>query len=316
MKKILVTGGCGFIGSHLVDALLKKRYEVLNVDCLTYSAVKKKFKDQRYKFKKISINSPKIEKIIKTFLPDILINCAAESHVDNSIKNSKIFLDTNIFGVYNLLNSLKNMKKKILFYQISTDEVFGDLKINEKKFTEKSLYNPKSPYSATKAAADHLVRSFGNTYKIPYLISNCSNNYGIRQHKEKFIPTIINACLEKKKIPIYGKGRNIRDWIHVSDHVSAIIKILEKGKMNSTYVIGGKFEKTNLYIVKSICKFFNKKNSKFKYESLIKFVKDRNGHDFRYGINFSKIKIELGWKPKKNFFNTLDEIVNYYKNIK
>lgn len=316
IKKIIVTGGCGFIGSHLIDKLLEKKYVVLNIDSLTYAAVKKNFKNKNYFFLKSEIQNNKIFNKIKKFNPDIIINCAAESHVDRSINDPSKFLESNIFGTFNLLEFIRKTNKEIIFYQISTDEVFGSLKLAESKFSESSNYCPKSPYSASKASADHLVRSYANTYKLKYFISNCSNNYGTRQNYEKFIPTIILSCLKKKKIPIYGKGNNIRDWISVHDHVNAIIKIFESGRINQTYLIGSNNEISNLSLVKIICKHFNKYYKDFNYNNLIKFVTDRKGHDFRYAINSKKILKELKWKPIHDLNQDLPKLIEYYKKYK
>ncbi len=316
IKKIIVTGGCGFIGSHLVDRLLEKNYKVFNIDSLTYASVKTNFINKNYQFLKSEIQNKKIFKKIKKFDPDIIINCAAESHVDRSINNPSKFLESNIFGTFNLLEIIRKIKKKIIFYQISTDEVFGSLKLSENKFSESSTYAPKSPYSASKASADHLVRSYANTYKLNYFISNCSNNYGTRQHFEKFIPKIILSCLKKKKIPVYGKGKNIRDWISVHDHINAIIQIFETGHLNQTYLIGSNNEKSNLALVKTICKYFEEKDKNFKYSSLVSFVADRKGHDFRYAINNKKILKELKWKPIHDLNKDLPDLIEYYKKYK
>lgn len=316
IKRIIVTGGCGFIGSHLVDRLLEKKYVVLNIDSLTYASVKKNFKDKNYSFLKSEIQNKKIFNKIKKFDPDIIINCAAESHVDRSINNPSKFLESNIFGTFNLLEIIRKVNKKIIFYQISTDEVFGSLKLSENKFSENSNYCPQSPYSASKASADHFVRSYANTYKLNYLISNCSNNYGTRQNYEKFIPTIILSCIKKEKIPIYGKGNNIRDWISVHDHVNGIIKIFESRRLNKTYLIGSNNEMSNLVLVKTICKYFNKHYKNFNYNNLIKFVTDRKGHDFRYAINSRKILKELRWKPIHDLNSELPKLIEYYKKYK
>lgn len=316
IKKIIVTGGCGFIGSHLIDNLLEKKYIVLNIDSLTYASVKRNFKNKNYSFLKSEIQNKKISNKIRQFDPDIIINCAAESHVDRSINDPSKFLESNIFGTFNLLEIIRKTNKKIIFYQISTDEVFGSLNLSENKFSETSNYSPKSPYSASKASADHLVRSYANTYKLKYLISNCSNNYGTRQNYEKFIPTIILSCLKKKKIPVYGKGNNIRDWISVHDHVNAIIKIFESKRLNQTYLIGSNNEISNLVLVKTICNYFNKNYKNFNYNNLIEFVPDRKGHDFRYAINNRKILKELKWKPIHNLNRDLPELIEYYKKHK
>lgn len=316
-KKVLISGGSGFIGSFIVKQLIRKKYFVINVDKLSYASQKSVIKHKSYKFIKSDISHRnKLEKIFAKFKPDFVINCAAESHVDNSIKNPNIFIISNVIGTLSMLQvSLKyNIKK---FIHISTDEVFGELSLGKKKFTLKSPYNPKSPYSASKASSDHLVRSFGNTYGLNYIITNCSNNYGPFQYPEKLIPVIINCCIKKKSIPIYGKGINVRDWIYVEDHSEAVIKALENSKQNETYLIGSNFEMSNLDIVKLICKKFKKiTKSKFDYLNLISYVKDRKGHDLRYAIDNSYIKKKLKWKPKTSFDKGIEKTIKFYvKNI-
>lgn len=318
MKKIIITGGLGFIGSHLVRLFLKK-FKVLNIDKDGYASIKSlDFKnDKNYKFVHQDLsNFKKIKEIITSYKPDYIINCAAESHVDNSITNPGVFIKSNIIGTFNILESLKFLKKKIRFLQVSTDEVFGSLKLKEKKFSENTRYDPQSPYSSSKASADHLVRSYGNTYGLDYVITNCSNNFGPYQNPEKFIPKIILSCIFKRKIPVYGNGLNIREWIYVEDHCEGIKLCLERGKSTNTYLIGSNNEIKNIEIVKKICNLFNKKE-KFDYHKLIKYVEDRKGHDFRYSINFSKIKKELNFKNKNSFNEGLIKTVNFYsKNVK
>ncbi len=318
MKKILITGGCGFIGSNFVKYYLKKypNINILNLDNLTYAANKKldksyiKFKN--YSFKKIDIgNFSQTRPIIKKFDPDLLINFAAESHVDNSIKYPDIFLKTNINGTMNLL---KSISKKTLFYQISTDEVFGD--IIKKPFDEKTCYNPRSPYSASKASADHLVRSWSNTYGYKYLIFNCCNNFGPRQHLEKFIPTIIKSLLKKKKVPIYGKGLQKREWIFVEDFIRAIDFIIKKKIKNQTFCVGSGVSYANKNLVNKIAKILKYKFNIKINNNYKKFIKDRPGHDFEYRVNSKKIR-KIGWKTKYRFNEGLEKTVNYYiKNIK
>ena len=315
MKKIIVTGGCGFIGSQIIKFLLKKKYKILVLDKLSYASNLSLFKlKKKYlHFKKIDIsNEDKLIRILKKFQPDFIINCAAETHVDRSINDPDRFIKSNIIGTYNILEYLKkNIKCRLV--HVSTDEVFGSLKLNNLKFNENSKYNPMSPYSASKAASDHLVRAYGNTYNIDYIITNCSNNYGPYQHPEKFIPTVINSCIKKKKIPIYGNGKNIREWIHVEDHSRAVILCMEKGKKQETYLIGSKNEYTNLEIARKICLYFNKINKdKFNYFSLISFVKDRQGHDFRYAINYNKIIKNLKFKNKIRFSRGLSKTIDFY----
>ena len=312
MKKLIVTGGSGFIGSYIVKNALSENFKVLNLDKLTYASIKNNIKDKNYTFKKFDICSNKIKQIIKNFQPDYIINCAAETHVDRSIDDPSEFIRSNIYGVFNLLEAIKN--KKIKFLQISTDEVFGSLKINKEKFNEKTSYDPKSPYSASKAASDHLVRSYGNTYDLNYLITNCSNNYGPLQYPEKFIPMVIKSCIKKETIPIYGNGLNIRDWIHADDHAKAVLKCLTTKYKKETFLIGANCEKTNIDIVNIICNKFKRKygDSNFNYLDLKRFVTDRKGHDLRYAINPKKIQKMLRWKAKINFDKGIDETIEYY----
>lgn len=313
MKKIIITGGLGFIGSHLVKLFLKNNYQVLNIDKKTYASIKNiNFQKKNYFFKKLDIkNFKKLDNEVKKFKPDFFINCAAESHVDNSIKKPKVFLDTNISGTFNCLESVMRLKKKCRYLQVSTDEVFGSLKKNEKKFDEKTKYNPQSPYSASKASADHFVRAYGNTYNLDYIITNCSNNFGPYQNPEKLIPKIIINCIKKKEIPIYGDGKNIREWIYVEDHCRGIKKCLEKGKSKNTYLIGSDTELNNLNIVRNIIKIFSYKEN-YNFNDLVKFVEDRKGHDFRYAINSAKIKKKLNFKNQMGFERGLKETVEFY----
>lgn len=301
MKNILVTGGCGFIGSCFVIEQVKKSNLVVNIDKLTYAAnidnVKEVADSKLYKFYKFDINQEEeIFRLLNEFKIDWLVNFAAESHVDNSISNPSAFITTNINGTYSLLQSslkyyrtLDNSKKsEFRFLHVSTDEVFGSLSENDLKFTEKTRYDPSSPYSASKAASDHLVRAWHRTYNLPTIITNCSNNYGPRQHKEKFIPTIINACLSGDKIPVYGKGNNIRDWIYVEDHCRGIELALQKGKVGETYCFGGDNEMRNIEVVNLICEALDEikpRSDGKSYKEQISFVTDRAGHDFRYAID-------------------------------
>ncbi len=309
--KLLVTGGAGFIGANFIHYWLDnhKNDEITNLDKLTYAAdlenLKEYANDSRYSLIKGDIaDKETAEKAAKNV--DIIINFAAESHVDNSIKDSSNFIRSNIVGVHNLLEIVR--KTKIRFHQISTDEVYGDLPLgSNEKFTENSPYRPKNPYSATKAAADHLVRAYFNTYGIPATISNCSNNHGKYQHPEKLIPkTIINA-LQDKQIPVYGNGMQVRDWIYVEDHCSAIDLIINKGRLGETYLVGANGEKHNLDVIKIILEKLGKS------DSLIKHVEDRLGHDVRYAIAADKIMKELGWKPKVDFDEGIDMTIDFYK---
>lgn len=322
MRSILITGGAGFIGINLVKHLVNKypNYYIVNLDKLTYASNIEALGDleekKNYTFIKGDIlDDNLLKKIFKDYGIDSIIHLAAESHVDNSIANPKIFAETNILGTLTLINSfLKYSRNKNLFYHISTDEVYGDLGLTG-SFSEKSNYFPNSPYSASKASSDHFVRAYGKTYQMPYIISHCSNNYGQFQNKEKFIPTIINSIINKIEIPIYGDGSQIRDWIYVKDHVEAIDLVFHNGSVNNTYCIGGLDEKTNIDLVNLICdKLDSKLNSLFDSKSLIKFVKDRPGHDFRYSLDINKINNQLGWAPKINFEQGINKTIDWYIN--
>jgi len=318
MKKIIVTGGSGFIGSNLVNYLVKKNYFVINIDKLTYSSntyPNHNLSKKNYKFFKIDINKKsKLKKIIKKYKPECIFNLAAETHVDRSIDSPFQFIHSNILGVYNLLEAIRenNKKnKKIKLVHISTDEVYGD--IISSRSNEKFPYNPSSPYSASKASADHLIKSYIRTYKLPAMISNCCNNYGPYQFPEKLIPKMISNILNNKPLPIYAKGQNSREWIHVEDHCEALYKIFKKGKIGETYNIGTNNELENIKICKMICLKINKlKKNKFNNLKLIKFVDDRKGHDLRYAINNNKIKKTLGFRSKYKFENALDTTVKWY----
>ena len=326
---IVVTGGAGFIGSNFILKWLENSKEnILNIDNLSYAANLRNLEviesDPRYSFIKTDIqNQNEITEIIKELKPRAILNFAAESHVDRSIEGPESFINTNILGTYSLLeaslnywNELNERDKKIFrFFHISTDEVFGSLNLNEKKSTENSSYKPNSPYSASKAASDHLVRAWHHTFKLPTLVSNCTNNYGPHQHEEKLIPLVITKALKNENLPIYGDGKNIRDWLYVEDHCEAIMKILESGKPGETYNIGGNCEKSNLEVVDEICKILDFKNPKqngSSYSEQIKFVKDRPGHDFRYSLDIAKIENNLNWKPKESFASGLAKTVQWY----
>ncbi len=310
--KLLVTGGAGFIGSNFIHYILKKYpdYKIVNLDLLTYAGNLENLKslggNPNYKFAKGDIADSKVvNKLIKD--ADIVVNFAAESHVDRSILDSKAFIRTNIVGTHVLLEAARQ-HGNIRFHHISTDEVFGSLRPKDEPFSEKTPYNPSSPYSASKAASDHMVRAYFHTYGLPVTISNCSNNYGPYQFPEKLIPLFITNLLEGKKVPLYGDGMNIRDWLYTEDHCEAIDLIIHKGRMGETYCIGGNSEKTNKEITYKILDLMGKG------EDIIEFVKDRPGHDRRYAIDFSKIKTELGWMPKINFENGLKMTIEWYKN--
>ena len=298
MKKIIITGGSGFIGSNLILLLLKKKYSVINIDKSAYSAnpynVEKFKKNKNYLFFKLDINRRgKIIKIIKKYRPIGIINLAAETHVDRSIDNAEKFIKTNINGVYNLLEILRKLKKitknKMKFLQVSTDEVYGDI-AGSKLASEKDNYNPSSPYSASKASADQLVKAYGRTYGIKTLIVNPCNNYGPNQFPEKFIPKMIFNILNNKPLPVYGKGKNTREWIYVKDNCEAILKVFLKGKYGENYNIGTGIKLKNINIIKKIFKIAKKNKIKIGKNAKIIFVKDRPGHDLRYALNSNKIK--------------------------
>ena len=315
MKKIIVTGGLGFIGSNLVESLLRKKYFVINLDKVTYSSnfynTKNFNNSKNYKFVKCDIIDKKLSKIIYDVKPNGIFNLAAETHVDRSIDDPESFIQSNIVGVYNLLEIFKEFSKKFRsrLIHISTDEVYGDV-LNGRS-SENYPYQPSSPYAASKAASDHLVSSYVRTYKIPAIVTNCSNNYGPKQHPEKLIPKLIYNILNNKPLPIYGKGTNSREWIYVEDHCDALIKVFNKGKVGEFYNIGSNKNLNNLEVTKNLLNISKKiiplgKNVK------INFVKDRPGHDVRYALNSNKIKKELGWYPKTNFNDGLRKTFEWY----
>ncbi|MDR2926687.1 MAG: dTDP-glucose 4,6-dehydratase [Cytophagaceae bacterium] len=324
MKNILITGGAGFIGSHVVRLMVNKypQYNIINMDALTYAGNLENLKDvelkQNYRFKKIDITDEKmVGRLFGTEKIDGVIHLAAESHVDRSINNPLEFIRTNIMGTVNLLNSARlawkdNMEGK-RFYHISTDEVYGSLG-ETGLFTETTSYDPRSPYSASKAGSDHLVRAYFHTFGLPVVISNCSNNYGTHQFPEKLIPLAINNIKNNKQVPIYGKGENIRDWLFVEDHASAIDTIFHKGETGETYNIGGNNEWKNIDLIYLLCNIMDKElgRPEGSSEKLITFVKDRAGHDQRYAIDPSKLVHELGWKPSLQFEEGLTKTVRWY----
>ena len=326
MKNVLITGGAGFIGSHLVKFFVKKypNYNIINLDNLTYAGDLNNLNEissfGNYNFVKADICDFKnVKKVIKKYQIDAVINLAAESHVDRSIKDPFTFARTNVMGTLSLLQACKNywntnLKNK-LFYHVSTDEVYGSLGING-LFTEKTNYDPHSPYSASKASSDHFVRAFNDTYKLPTVISNCSNNYGPNQYPEKLIPLFINNIINNISIPIYGDGKNIRDWLYVEDHISAIDLIFHKSKIGKTYNIGGNNEINNNQIAEILIKKIDEKLKRVKGKSLklIQYVEDRLGHDRRYAIDSSKIKNELGWSPKNTFEIGIGKTIDWYLN--
>ena len=316
-KKIIVTGGLGFIGSNLIDLLLKNNYNIINLDKISYSSnfynTKEFKKNKKYKFIRCDLNNKKkLQKIFHFFKPSAIFNLAAETHVDRSIDGPENFIKSNILGVYNLLEVFKKYSKKYSnakLIHISTDEVYGD--ILSGRADENFPYKPSSPYAASKASSDHLVYSYVRTYKIPAIITNCSNNYGPKQHPEKLIPKLIYNIIKNKKLPIYGKGLNSREWIYVEDHCQALIKILQKGKVGNFYNIGSNINKTNIQITKSLVTIA-KKNIKIGKNVKIKFVKDRPGHDVRYALNSKKTINELRWKPKINLIKGLNLTFKWY----
>jgi dTDP-glucose 4,6-dehydratase len=322
MSKLIVTGGLGFIGSNLIKLLLQKKYHVINVDKISYSSnfynIENFKKNKKYSFIRCDINNKKkILNILKIHKPIGIFNLAAETHVDRSIDGPKAFINSNILGVFNLLEAFRSyskVNKKIKLIHISTDEVFGDLK--KGRSNEKYTYNPSSPYAASKAASDHLVSSYVKTYNLKAIVTNCSNNYGPRQHPEKLIPKLIYNIIKNKPLPIYGKGKNSREWIHVDDHCEALIKVFKKGKLGEFYNIGSNKNLNNLEITKLLIKVA-KKIVKINSNVKVIFVKDRPGHDFRYALNSSKIKKYLQWKSKIKFEKGLYEtFLWYYKNQK
>lgn len=327
---ILITGGLGFIGAHLCEYLLTRTDNtVICVDKMTYCANKAKLEEfqtyEKFQFFKADIcDFHALEQIFLQVKPVKVVHMAAESHVDKSIANASHFIQSNINGTYTLLEvcrtylgTLQEDKSKFLFYHLSTDEVFGALG-DEGSFTEVSAYNPQSPYSASKASSDHLVRAWGNTFGIPFILSNCSNNYGPCQYPEKLIPVIIRNALRGKPIPIYGAGQNIRDWLYVEDHITAIISLLEAEKIGETYLIGGGSEVTNLEMAYKICEFLEQIEPcrDGQYKDLIHYVEDRPGHDYRYSVDTDKIRAEIGWAPSTPLDAGLRRTIKWYVNNK
>ena len=322
MKKVIITGGSGFIGSNLVDYLIKKRYFVVNLDKLTYSAnrYKNKIRNKKnYKLIKIDIvNKSKIIKIIKKYKPKVIFNLAAETHVDRSIDGPSNFIHTNIIGTFNLLESLRFLKKKKIspkLVHISTDEVYGDIKEGVRS-DENYKYEPSSPYSASKASADHLVKSYVRTYKLKAVISNCCNNYGPYQFPEKLIPKMISNIFNNKELPVYAKGKNSREWIHVEDHCKALFALYLMGKNGESYNVGSGFNLENIQLVKKILHICKKMKINIGNNVKIKFVKDRPGHDFRYALDNKKIFKHFKWKPKIKFQSGLKNTILWYLNNK
>jgi dTDP-glucose 4,6-dehydratase len=326
--KVLVTGGAGFIGSAVVRTLLAETdMSVINVDKLTYAANRMSLasceKDPRYAFRQVDIcDRVAIQRLFELHQPDVVLHLAAESHVDRSIDDPGAFLQTNVVGTYTLLEAARKYYAKLegerrarfRFQHVSTDEVFGSLGADG-LFSETTPYDPSSPYSASKASSDHLVRAWGRTYKLPVLVTNCSNNYGPRQFPEKLMPLVILNALEGKTLPVYGKGENVRDWLYVEDHARALIAVMQKGRPGETYNIGGNAERKNIDVVRTICRILDKLRAEaahVPHEQLITFVTDRPGHDARYAIDASKIRTELGWQPRETFESGLEKTVRWY----
>jgi len=327
--KVLVTGGAGFIGSAVVrHIIINTQNEVLNIDKLTYAGNLESLAeidgDPRYQFKQIDIcDADKLTQAFNEFQPDAVMHLAAESHVDRSIDGPAEFITTNIVGTYTLLEVARKywlalseeQKKSFRFHHISTDEVYGDLDGTKDLFLETTPYAPSSPYSASKASSDHLVRAWQRTYGLPTIVTNCSNNYGPFHFPEKLIPLVILNALDGKQLPIYGKGDQIRDWLFVEDHARALYKVITEGVVGETYNIGGHNEMQNIEVVKTICKILDElkpQQNNQSYEGLITFVKDRPGHDLRYAIDASKIGTELGWKPEETFQTGIRKTVEWY----
>lgn len=333
MMRVIVTGGAGFIGSAVCHYFVKNLgWNVLNFDNLSYSgnlsSVRMLDHYDNYRFVKGDICKPDdIQSAISNFQPTAILHLAAESHVDRSISAPQAFIETNILGTYHLLEAARHYwsmldtdsKALFRFHHVSTDEVFGDLPFDDSMFSETSNYNPSSPYSASKAGSDHLVRAWGHTYGLPVLLTNCSNNYGPRQYPEKLLPLVILNALSEKSLPVYGTGNNVRDWLWVEDHAEALAVVLQKGRVGRSYNIGGNEEHTNIDVVTEICRIMDDlkpRNNGKPHSDLISFVTDRKGHDRRYAIDPTLIKEELGWMPKTNFATGLRSNIEWYLNNK
>lgn len=327
MKKIIVTGGAGFIGSAVCRHLVKdKGYKVLNLDNLTYAGVPESLKEIQdsdlYHFAKADVcDKEAVTALFTEFQPDAVMHLAAESHVDRSIDGPSAFIETNIIGTYNMLECSREYwadlcdekKANFRFHNISTDEVYGSLG-DEGLFEETTPYDPRSPYSASKASSDHLVKAWFHTYGLPVVITNCSNNYGPYHFPEKLIPLVILNALDGKDLPIYGKGDNIRDWLYVEDHARALVTVVEKGALGETYNVGGRNERTNLEVVQTICSILDelRPRESGSFKDLITFVTDRPGHDARYAIDATKLETELGWKAQENFDTGIRRTIQWY----
>ncbi len=317
--RVMVTGGLGFIGSALVRHLIEDtEHEVVNVDkdsyASTFGAVEVVADHPRYSFYQCDlVDDAELSRLVSTLEPEAIVHLAAESHVDRSIDGPKEFIDSNIVGTFNLLQSVLRLNRFEKLIHVSTDEVFGSLAEDDDPFNERTRYDPRSPYSASKAASDHLVRSWGETYGLPFCITNCSNNYGPFQFPEKMIPTMVLRAMRGQQLPVYGDGRNIRDWLHVEDHVQALAKVLEFGEAGRSYAIGGSSERSNLAVVKEICDLVNELvPGGANCHELIEYVSDRPGHDLRYAVDSSRIQTELGWSPRYQFGDGLRRTVEWY----
>ena len=324
--KILVTGGCGFIGSSVCRMAVNRGHQIVNLDCLTYAANPKSvemIEGKNYTFEKIDIRDA--DAVNAAFLkhkPNAVMHLAAESHVDRSIDAPGAFVETNVMGTFNMLQASRNhwntleesAKDEFCFHHVSTDEVYGDLSMEDPAFTEETPYDPSSPYSASKAASDHLVRAWGRTFGLPIVITNCSNNYGPYQFPEKLIPVVILKALHGDDIPVYGTGENIRDWLYVDDHADALLTVLQKGALGRTYNVGGNNERTNLELVQTICTLMDNRKDldRTNHADLITFVKDRPGHDVRYAINPTRIREELNWSPKIKWNEGFEKTITWY----
>lgn len=333
--KILITGGAGFIGSAVIRHIIENTQNtVINLDKLTYAgnleSLNEVSADPRYFFEQVDIcNRAELDRVLSHYQPDAIMHLAAESHVDRSIDGPAAFIETNVVGTYTLLESVRaywndlepKKKASFRFHHISTDEVYGDLEGTDDLFTEKTSYEPSSPYSASKASSDHLVRAWLRTYGLPTIVTNCSNNYGPYHFPEKLIPLMILNAIDGKPLPVYGDGMQIRDWLYVEDHARALYKVVTEGEVGETYNIGGHNEKANIEVVKTICSLLeelvpNKPKSVEQYQDLITYVTDRPGHDVRYAIDASKIERELGWTPEESFETGIRKTVEWYLNNK
>ena len=324
--KLLVTGGCGFIGSAVCRMAVARGHQVVNIDCLTYAANPSSLasiEGPDYAFEKVDIrDGDAVTRVFEQHRPDAVMHLAAESHVDRSIDGPGAFVETNVMGTFNMLQAARSYldgldgdaKDAFRFHHVSTDEVYGDLEMDDPAFTEDTPYDPSSPYSASKAASDHLVRAWHRTFGLPVVLTNCSNNYGPYQFPEKLIPVVILKALHGDAIPVYGTGENVRDWLYVDDHADALLTVLDKGELGRTYNIGGNNERTNIELVRTICALMDKREDleRDDHASLITFVTDRPGHDVRYAINAERIRDELGWEPKIEWNEGFEKTIDWY----